>query len=112
MTTIDLWVDLSQGVANTQIEFEFSLLTFAEGELEIESLLTCDAEGKKKKKTYFKTCAMFNDFMVLVVFIQFLGCPFGNIVAIPLTGLLTKYGFDGGWPSVFYCFGKLLLLII
>lgn len=54
MTTIDLWVDLSQGVANTQIEFEFSLLTFAEGELEIESLLTCDAEGKKKKKPTLK----------------------------------------------------------
>ena len=36
----------------------------------------------------------------------FEGCPFGNIVAIPLTGVLSKYGFDGGWPSVFYCIGK------
>lgn len=27
---------------------------------------------------------------------------------MPLTGLLTKYGFDGGWPSVFYCFGKFM----
>ena len=35
------------------------------------------------------------------------GCPFGNIVAIPLTGVLSKYGFDGGWPSVFYCIGEL-----
>ncbi|EDO48783.1 predicted protein [Nematostella vectensis] len=24
---------------------------------------------------------------------------------MPITGLLTKYGFDGGWGSVFYCFG-------
>ena len=30
----------------------------------------------------------------------------GNILAIPITGMLAKYGFDGGWPSVFYCFGK------
>ena len=30
----------------------------------------------------------------------------GTIVTMPLTGLLTKYGFDGGWASVFYCFGK------
>ena len=35
------------------------------------------------------------------------GCPVGNILAIPITGMLAKYGFDGGWPSVFYCFGKL-----
>ena len=34
------------------------------------------------------------------------GCPVGNILAIPITGMLAKYGFDGGWPSVFYCFGK------
>eukprot|EP00794_Sanderia_malayensis_P005562 gene5562-6248_t len=33
------------------------------------------------------------------------GCPVGNIIAIPITGMLAKYGFDGGWPSVFYCFG-------
>lgn len=26
---------------------------------------------------------------------------------MPLTGLLTKYGFDGGWASVFYVFGKI-----
>ncbi|EDO31704.1 predicted protein [Nematostella vectensis] len=40
-----------------------------------------------------------------LITISIAGCPFGNIVAIPLTGLLSKYGFDGGWPSVFYCFG-------
>ena len=40
------------------------------------------------------------------------GCPVGNIIAIPITGMLAKYGFDGGWPSVFYCFGMYLFLYI
>ena len=30
----------------------------------------------------------------------------GTIITMPLSGLLTKYGFDGGWASVFYCFGE------
>ena len=34
------------------------------------------------------------------------GCPVGTILTMPLTGLLTKYGFDGGWASVFYVFGE------
>lgn len=38
------------------------------------------------------------------------GSPVGNIIAIPVTGLLAKYGFDGGWPSVFYFFGFLGIL--
>jgi len=33
------------------------------------------------------------------------GMNVGTVVTMPLTGLLTKYGFDGGWASVFYCFG-------
>ncbi|KAK2572965.1 Vesicular glutamate transporter 2 [Acropora cervicornis] len=33
------------------------------------------------------------------------GCHVGTIITMPLSGLLTKYGFDGGWASVFYCFG-------
>ncbi|XP_031560826.1 uncharacterized transporter slc-17.2-like isoform X2 [Actinia tenebrosa] len=33
------------------------------------------------------------------------GCHVGTIITMPLTGLLTRYGFDGGWASVFYCFG-------
>ena len=34
------------------------------------------------------------------------GKNFGTVLAQPLTGILCEYGFDGGWPSVFYVFGK------
>ena len=40
------------------------------------------------------------------LFFSCAGCPVGTILTMPLTGLLTKYGFDGGWASVFYVFGK------
>ena len=33
------------------------------------------------------------------------GAQFGTIVSMPLSGLLSEYGFDGGWPSIFYVFG-------
>lgn len=26
---------------------------------------------------------------------------------MPISGLLTRYDFDGGWPAAFYPFGKL-----
>lgn len=29
----------------------------------------------------------------------------GNIIALSLGGILCVYGFDGGWPSIFYIFG-------
>lgn len=35
----------------------------------------------------------------------FIGAQFGTIVSMPLSGLLSEYGFDGGWPSIFYVFG-------
>ncbi len=35
------------------------------------------------------------------------GAWVGNIVALPLAGYLCVNGFDGGWPSIFYIFGKL-----
>lgn len=34
-----------------------------------------------------------------------IGAQFGTIVSMPLSGLLSEYGFDGGWPSIFYVFG-------
>lgn len=33
------------------------------------------------------------------------GAWVGNIIALPLGGFLCVYGFDGGWPSIFYIFG-------
>ena len=38
------------------------------------------------------------------------GLWFGNIIALPLGGYLCISGFDGGWPSIFYIFGKLLII--
>ena len=29
----------------------------------------------------------------------------GSALLVPFAGLLCQYGFDGGWPSVFYVFG-------
>lgn len=34
------------------------------------------------------------------------GAWIGNIIALPLGGALCIYGFDGGWPSIFYIFGN------
>ena len=36
----------------------------------------------------------------------FIGQYLGTVVSFPLSALLCQYGFDGGWPSVFYVFGK------
>lgn len=33
------------------------------------------------------------------------GCQIGIMVTFPLSGLLCVYGFDGGWPSIFYVLG-------
>ncbi|KAK7098468.1 sialin-like [Littorina saxatilis] len=38
------------------------------------------------------------------------GSQIGNVLTFPIAGLLCKYGFDGGWPAVFYVLGAYGLL--
>ncbi|XP_053689625.1 putative inorganic phosphate cotransporter isoform X2 [Sabethes cyaneus] len=37
--------------------------------------------------------------------IVYSGAQFGTVISMPLSGLLSDHGFDGGWPSIFYVFG-------
>ena len=34
------------------------------------------------------------------------GAQIGVLIAFSLGGFLCQHGFDGGWPSIFYIFGK------
>ena len=48
---------------------------------------------------------------IFVVCVYFSGSQLGNALTFPIAGLLCAYGFDGGWPSIFYCTGKNLTLL-
>ncbi|XP_069121261.1 sialin-like isoform X2 [Argopecten irradians] len=41
---------------------------------------------------------------------SFGGCQLGNALAFPIASLLCQYGFDGGWPAIFYVLGGLALI--
>ena len=36
------------------------------------------------------------------------GAQVGNVITLPLSGILCEYGFDDGWGSIFYVFGIIL----
>eukprot|EP00918_Siedleckia_nematoides_P093921 GHVU01206233.1.p1 GENE.GHVU01206233.1~~GHVU01206233.1.p1 ORF type:complete len:538 (+),score=42.06 GHVU01206233.1:259-1872(+) len=46
--------------------------------------------------------------------ITYAGAMMGNVISLPISGLLCEHGFDGGWASIFYVFGitSVLWLIV
>ena len=45
-----------------------------------------------------------------LVSLTYAGCHLGTVIAQPIAGLLCSSEILGGWPSVFYIFGKLYLM--
>ena len=44
--------------------------------------------------------------------VTYTGTLIGNVVTMPLSGLLCEHGFDDGWGSVFYVIGEFVIVII
>lgn len=42
--------------------------------------------------------------------ISYAGAQIGNVMVMPLSGVLCRHGFDGGWPSIFYVLGAIGIL--
>jgi hypothetical protein len=57
-------------------------------------------------KSDFKENTMTVLELYYVYFCILLGAQLGTVIAMPICGILADSDFLGGWPSVFYVFGK------